>query len=137
MELQLGNLNWAAIAVCIVAGQILLTVWFVALFARPWARAYGVDEPKQHTKEVPGYTYGIGLACVAMLTIGMASLQAAVSVDSVGSGIVLGLQVGILFCVSTTMPGYAFLRRWPAFFMAMGSQLAVILMISIVLALWR
>ena len=45
MEMNFGALNWLAILTCVVVGQVFLTIWFVALFAKPWAKAYGVDDP--------------------------------------------------------------------------------------------
>jgi hypothetical protein len=53
MESELSNLNWIAVLVSIVLGQIVSTVWFVVLFGEPWAQAYGAESKLQHTKEVP------------------------------------------------------------------------------------
>ncbi len=136
MELTLTGLNWLAILVCVVVGQVLLTVWFVALFAKPWANEYGVDDPKRHTKEVPGYTYGIGALCVFLLSVGIAVLQRALGVQSVGDALLLGLIIAIQFSVATALPGYAFLKRYRAFALAIGSQTLLILTVSAVLAAW-
>ena len=131
-----GNIDWLAILVCVVIGQVFLTIWFLVLFGDPWAKAFGVADKKQHAKEIPGYTYAIGALCVLMLSVGLAVLQQAFAVDSAAGGLQLGLVVALHFCIATALPGYAFLKRWPAFFMAIGSQTALILILSLVLALW-
>ena len=137
MELNFNNINWAAVLVCLVIGQVFLTVWFTALFGKPWAKAYGVDDPKQHTKEVPGYTYAIQIISTALLVTGMAALQGSLAINTVGSGLMFGLYIALFFSIATALPGYAFLKRWNAFFLAMGSQTVLIIIISIILAIWK
>lgn len=137
MDLNFGAINWLAVGASVVIGQIFLTVWFTALFGKPWAKEYGVNDAKQHTKEIPSYTYGIGLICTFLLTLGIALLQSTLSIETLGEGISLGLFIAIFFCIATMLPGYAFLKRWNAFFLAVGSQTVVILIISTILAIWR
>ena len=137
MELQLGSVNWLAILVCVVVGQVFLTVWFAVVFARPWAKAYGVDEPKQHTNEVPGYTYGIGLLCVVLLSLGLSLLQENLGIATVGGGLSVGFFVAVHFSIATALPGYAFLRRWRACALALGSQATLILILSAILAAFQ
>lgn len=137
MELNFATINWLAVGASIIVGQIFLTVWFTVLFGTPWAKAYGAVDKQQHTKEIPGYTYGIGLLCTALLTLGIALLQSTLSIDTLGASISFGLFIAICFCIATMLPGYAFLKRWDAFFLAVGSQVSVILIISIILAIWK
>ncbi|MGE0432943.1 MAG: DUF1761 domain-containing protein [Planctomycetota bacterium] len=137
MNIDFGAINWLAIVVCVVVGQIFLTVWFVALFAKPWARAYGVDDAKQHSKEIPGYTYGIGALCVFLLSLGLAGLQQGLGVKTAVDGLVFGGYAAACLCVATALPGYAFLKRWRAGALAIGSQAALIVILSLILALWK
>lgn len=137
MQLHIENFNWLAILLCVVVGQVFLTIWFAVIFAKPWAMAYGVDDPKQHTKEIPGYTYGIGALCVLLLTLGLSGLQAALGIASAGDGLALGLFVALHFCIATALPGYAFLKRWRACVLAVGSQAALIPILSLILAAWK
>jgi len=138
MLFDFSAINWLAVLACVVAGQIVLTVWFVALFGEPWAKAYGGEgmTKQQHTKEVPGYTYGIGAFCVFLLSVGLSLLQAALGVDGVGGALQLGLFVGVCFFVAMAMPAYAFLRRWDAWLIGAGSQLLLICVLSVILALF-
>ena len=136
MMLEFAGLNWWAILACIVVGQVVLTVWFAVIFAKPWATAYGVADPKQHTAEVPPVTYGVGLGCMALLCIGLAVLQRSLGVAGLGGGLTIGLFVAVMFVVATALPGYAFLRRYNAFRLAIGAQVLVILVNSAILSLW-
>ena len=136
MEMNLGSVNWLAILLCVVVGQVFLTVWFAAIFAEPWAKAYGAVDKKQHTAEIPAYTYAIGAVCVALLSVGLAILQAGLGVHGVAGGALVGVFVALSFCIPTALPGYAFLKRWSAFFLAIGSQSLLIVILSIILAAW-
>lgn len=133
MEWSFGALNWVAILVGVVVGQVVSTIWFVVLFGEPWARAYGAKSKKEHTEQVPGYTYGVGAACTFVLTVSIALLHAALSVTSVGAALSLGVLLSVGFCVATCLPGQAFLRRYDVAWIACGSQTAMILAISAVL----
>ena len=137
MQLNLANVNWLGILACVVASQLTLTVWFVALFGKPWAEEYGAADAKQHAKEIPGYTYAIGAACVFLLSVGLALLQDALKVQSVGEALALGFFVAVHLSIATALPGYAFLRRYKAFLLAIGSQTVVILLQSAILVAWH
>jgi len=136
MSLDLAQLNWAAIGVATVLAQLISTVWFVVLFGEPWAREYGASSKQQHTKEVPPYTYGVGLLCTFTLVLSLALLQTALSVSSIGAALQLGLFVAVGFCIATGVPGQAFLRRWGVAWIALGSQTVMIIASSVVLAMW-
>ncbi|MEM9458157.1 MAG: DUF1761 domain-containing protein [Myxococcota bacterium] len=135
MELDFTALSWVAIAVGIIAGQVVSTIWFVVLFGEPWAREYGAKSKKQHTQEVPPYTYGVGLVCTAALVVSIALLQHALRIQTVGAAIQLAIFLSVGLCVATGVPGQAFLRRWRVALIACGSQVAMILVISTVLVL--
>ncbi|MFK7846021.1 MAG: hypothetical protein AB8G77_12035 [Rhodothermales bacterium] len=64
LDFSFSELNWLAIVVSIIAGQIVSTIWFVALFGEPWAKEYGAASKQQHSKEIPPYTYAVGLVFV-------------------------------------------------------------------------
>jgi len=138
MDLDFGQLNWLAILACVVAGQIVLTLWFVVLFGEPWAKAYGggAMTKAQHTKEVPPYTYGIGAACVFLLSVGVSVLQTALGVDGVGGALQLACFLSVAVFVAMAMPAYAFLRRWNAWAIGAGSQIVLIFVVSTILAMW-
>lgn len=137
MELNFINLNWLAILTCIVVGQIFLTVWFLVIFGEPWAKAYGAADKKQHTAEIPPYTYGIGLVCMILLNLGLALFQQTAGIDTLETGFMFGIMIAIFFVIATALPGYAFQKRWPAGILAIGSQTVLILILSSILAVWQ
>jgi len=137
MNFDLVSLNWLAIGVCLVVGQVFLSVWFIVIFGTPWAKEYGVQDKKQHTKEIPGYTYGIQAFCTLMLILGLAIMQSIIGVESLPEGLLFGLFVAFFYVIATSFPGYIFLKRTNAFLMAIGSQAILILILSSILAVWR
>ena len=137
MDFNFAEINWLAVVASVVAGQIISTVWFVALFGEPWAQEYGAESKAQHTKEVPMYTYGVQLSCTVVLVISLALLHRAVGVASVVDALQVGVFVALGFCIATGVPGQAFLKRWRVAAIAYGSQTAMILGISVILGAWR
>ncbi|WP_299987233.1 DUF1761 family protein [uncultured Ruegeria sp.] len=134
MEISLSSVNWIAVIVAVVAGQALLTLWFTLLFGESWAKTYGAEDPADHTKAVPGSTYGIGLACMVVLVIGTALLHQAAGINSIGGGLVFGVIAALAYGLATVLPGYGFLLKLDAGRIAAGSQAAVILVVSVVLS---
>ena len=137
MNVDLSSLNWLAMGICLVVGQVFLSLWFIVIFGTSWAKEYGVQDKKQHTKEIPGYTYGIQAFCTLMLIIGLAIMQSIMGVESLLEGLLLGLFVAFFYTIATAFPGYIFLKRTKAFLMAIGSQTILILIVSIILAVWK
>ncbi len=137
MELNFGEINWLSIVVCFVVGQVFLTLWFSVIFGESWAKAYDpAKNKKEHTKEIPGYTYAIAAICTLLLTLGLELFQIAFGVDDLSSGLQLGVIISIFFIIATMLPGYAFLRKWNALRLALGSQVFVTLIISAILGAW-
>ena len=137
MNLDVSSLNWLAIGACLVFGQVFLSVWFIVLFGTPWAKEYGAQDRKEHTKDIPGYTYGVQAFCTLLLIIGMAIMQSMIGIDTLKAGVQFGLFVAIFYAFATALPGYIFLKRMNAFLMATGSQAILILVVSIILAVWK
>jgi len=137
MDINFSDFNWAAVVVSVIAGQIISTVWFVALFGEPWAKEYGASSKQQHTKEVPPYTYAVGALCTFVLVLSIAALQQRLGVDSAGEALELALFIAVGFSIATGLPGQAFLRRWRVAALAYGSQAAMIVAVSLILGLWR
>lgn len=133
MELAFSNLNWIAIIAAVVAGQVLLTLWFTVLFGAPWAKAYGAENRSEHTKAVPGSAYAVGLVCMIALVLATALLHQAAGVTNLTGGLVFGLIAAFGYGLATVLPGYGFLLKSAAGRIAAGSQAAAILVVSLVL----
>ena len=138
MNIEFGLINWAAVGVCFVIGQVYLTLWFSVFFGTPWAKAYDPSKSKSdHIKEIPGYTYGIGAACTFLLVMGIAILQLSLSITTLNGALEIAGFISLNFILATTIPGYAFLKRWNALLLAVSSQVSLIFILSVILALWQ
>lgn len=132
MELDFGALNWMSVVTSVVAGQLVLTLWFY-VFRKQWAQASGAEDPETYSNEIPGYSYVLGLICTAVLVIGLALLQRALEVQTLRESLEVGLFVAVCFSLATAMTGYAFLKRLSAFALALGGQVLLIVVASSVL----
>ena len=137
MALDFSGINWLAVLASIVAGQVISTLWFTVIFGEPWAKEYGAPSRREHTKEVPGYTYGVQALCTVVTVLGLALLQRWLSVESVGAALGSGLFVAIAFVAVNILPGQAFLKRWRVAALTAGCQSTMILAISLILGVWR
>ena len=137
MLAHIGNLNWLAVLLAVIVGQVFLTVWFAVIFADPWAKAYGAKDKAEHTAAIPPWTYGIGLICMILLVIGIGVIQRAAGISGFGGGLEAGIVLGICFALATALPGYAFLARYGAAKIAIGSQVCLIILLSVILAVWQ
>ena len=137
MEIPFAEFNWLAIIASIIAGQVISTVWFVPLFGEPWAQEYGATDRQSHTSEIPGYTYGVQIACTIIMVLTVATLQKWLGTNTFGGGLSLGLLLAIGLVLATGIPGQAFLKRWRVAALASGCQAVMIIAISIILAVWQ
>jgi len=137
MEFSFSGNNWLAVVVAIVPGQVISTLSFVALFGEPWAKEYGASSRQEHTAQVPGYTYGVQIACTAVQMVALALLVGWFAIDTAGEALTLGAFVAIAFCIANGLPGQAFLRRWRVAAIAYGCQTVMIIAGALILGLWR
>lgn len=135
METGMSGISPWAILAGVITGQVISTIWFVVLFGEPWAREYGASDKKQHTKEVPPYTYAVQILCTLGLVLSLAVLQQWLAVDTASDALLLGTVLALGLCVATGLPGQAFLKRWRVAAIALGCEVTMILAISMVLVL--
>ena len=136
MEVSLASVDWLAVLGCIVAGQVISTLWFVVLFGEPWAREFGVATKQEHAARIPGSTYAVQVGCTAVQALCLAILHGIAGVASMGQSLALGGLVALGFCAANLLPGQAFLKRWRVAGIAIGCQVAMILGMSVVLGLF-
>ncbi len=102
-------IHWFAVLASVVAGQVISTVWFAVVFAKPWAAEYGVATPKEHTAAIPPYTDGVQLLTTVAMVLGLALLLPAVGATGPVGGLTVGLLVAACFVLPAVLPGQAFL----------------------------
>ncbi|WP_412538988.1 DUF1761 domain-containing protein [Longispora sp. K20-0274] len=135
----LGDLNWWAVLVAIVAYFALGGLWFSnLLFAKPWIRATGAEMAGGVN---PGPSYYIGpLITCSVATVATAMLAHATGTDTFAEGLVLGIVVGlgisaaVLFVTGFFDPQKARPMLWVA--ITAGYHLVGLTLVAVILALW-
>ncbi len=133
MHFNFGSLSPAAVFSGFVVGQIVSTLWFTVLFGDRWARCYGVPSRQLHTKEVPGYTYGVQAACTVAQSVSLALLQDWLDVRSTSDALTMGAFVAAGFCATNLVPGNGFLGKWEVAKLTVGCQATMIVAMSVAL----
>ena len=137
----LGQLNWLAVIVGTVIYFAIGAVWFTPVaFGRPWQRAIGWDA----SREAPGMnplTYAVPAILYLVASIATAMLAAATGSDTFGSGIVLGLVVGVGYALVINANDAIFdpNKREPlTWFVITGSyNLLGLLIVAVLVSIWR
>ncbi|MFN2418365.1 MAG: DUF1761 domain-containing protein [Candidatus Limnocylindria bacterium] len=137
----ISELNWLAV---IVGGLIyfaLGALWYSpAVFGRPWQRAIGWD-PERTPPEMNAATYAVPAIAYTVIAIAIALLARATGSNDVGTGLVLGLVVGIGISVMHTLGDAVFDPNRPApwtwFAITAGYHAVGQLIVGLVVSVWR
>ena len=97
----LSEINWLAVIASTVVFAVLGGLYFSAIVARPYRVALG-NEAAQLPKPGPLFILGPLVSSLAVV-VTSAILLRALSVESVGDGVVFGLLVGIGYLVAQTL----------------------------------
>lgn len=95
----LGDINWIAVVLAIVACTILGGVWFAGLFPKQYAASLGRDPGSKPTMTPLSYTGP--MVCTLMTVLASAVLLKALNVDAMGDALIFGLIIGVGFLVAT------------------------------------
>lgn len=96
-----SQINWLAVAAAIVANFVLGGVWYAVLFARPYARALGIDD-RPPAKMTPIFIIG-PLGCGAMTITTTAFLLRALGITDYAHALLLGAIIGIGYLGAMTV----------------------------------
>ena len=101
MMIHLSQINWLAVLLASFAFWVLGALWFVVLFAKPYAAALGRTGAPQ---EKPGPLLMFGpLVCAAVITVTNAVLMHALGVTSSGGALEFGGVTGAGYLVAMTV----------------------------------
>jgi hypothetical protein len=137
----LGQLNWLAVIVAAVVYFALGAVWFTPAFlGRPWMRSIGWDESRQPPQANP-VSYAVPALLYLLAAIATAMLARATGTADVGSGIVLGLIVGVGYALTVTATDAVFdpnkPQPWVWFAISGGYHLLGLVAVAIIVSVWR
>src|SRR5262245_46196778 len=95
MTLEVGAVNWLAVIVGAAIYFVVGALWYSPLlFGRQWQAAIGWD-PEKRPPQMNPLSYAIPAAMYLVVAIATAILAAAIGVNSLSDGIVLGLVTGL------------------------------------------
>ena len=136
----LGGLNWLAVVVAALAYYALGAIWYMPFaFGRPWQRSIGWDETKEAGASTLTYVAPALFALVS--AIATALLANATGSTDVGSGLVLGLVVGIGFGLALTAYEAVFDPNkpgpWVWFAISGAYHLVGLVIVAVIVSAWR
>ncbi len=112
-NLDLGSLNYWAIAVAVVFNQVLGAAWY-SLWAKPWMADVGLsDEDMEAMKGTPRqwYPYLVAVAAAIVFVLGLALTSQGLNADGIGEGLLLGALTAVAFIFTSNAINYAFEGR--------------------------
>src|SRR5437879_6716316 len=136
-----ANVNILAVIVAAVATFILGAVWYSpVLFAKQWMQAHGYTPEKLEEMKRRGVTraYAVSVLCYLVMAYVLALLASYTQAVSFAQGLWLGFLVWLGFAATIGLTGHVFSHKpIAAWVIDAGYQLAYLLIMSVVLALWR
>ena len=137
----IGELNWLAVIAGGVLYFVLGALWYSpALFGRRWQRAIGWD-PERTPPQMNAATYIVPAIAYTVIAIAIGLLARATGSDDVGTGVVLGLVVGIGISVMHTLGDAVFdpnkPEPWTWFAITAGYHAIGQLIVAVLVSAWR
>lgn len=137
----LSELNWIAVVVAALVYFALGALWYAPFaFGKPWQRALGWDEASQGGG-MSGVTYAAPLVFALASSIATAMLARATGSDDVGSGLTLGVVVGVGYVLALTAYEAVFdptrPSGWTVWMISGVYHFVAILIVSVIVSAWR
>ncbi len=140
------GLNWLAIIVAVAASFAVGSVWYGMVFRELWQRSMGMTMTPTSSELIRSSI--IGIVGTILMAIALAWLiggwratawgSAGPDAPRVTAGIVIGLIAWAGFIIPSGLNNVAYERsNWTRFALGAGYQLASILVMALILALWR
>lgn len=138
------NINFLAVAVCVLLSFILGFVWYAALFMKPWTKEMGYDpnmrpDKKQMMKGMMVSVVG-NFLFVWMLAFYLAGWKYFPNSDEMGTmsfAVNSALSVWLGFFVPVHLSKIVWERHsWRLFFINSGFNLVSVILVALILAYW-
>ena len=132
--LNLGELNWIAIAVVTAAGFALGGLWYGPLFQKQWLVAVNRPIPPEGLGPRP---YVVSIATALITATLIAALVHALKLTTAGEGLLLGAVIGVGFIATAIASDYAFAgESWARWAIEAGYRAVYAVISALVLVLW-
>ena len=139
MDLNIGSINYLAVAVAIVINMAAGAAWYSPLlFAKPWMAANGLTE--ESIKEAGSATRGYVVAVIASIVIAfaVALFAQASGADTPVEGLILGLAAGLGFVATTFAANYIFESRpLKLYLINAGYPVVSLALIGLLIGTWQ
>ena len=110
-NINLGELNWLAVAVTAVVAYVLGAVYYIAL-GKPWMSAAKLtNEMVAARKSDNNIAYGTVALASIVGTVILAVLVQATGANDAVEGLILGVIAGLIITAVGQVPNYAFQYR--------------------------
>ena len=133
---DLGGINWLAVAVSVVAAQVLGFLWYGPLFGKQWMTAMGTTR-EELQEEGPGLAIIVGVVGSVLNALGIALILTTADTPDVVNGIKVGLLTSIGFAAAAVVTNAMFEGRRPMLMCLYAAYLVIsITMMGAILGAW-
>jgi hypothetical protein len=136
-----ANVNILAVIVAAIATFVLGAVWYSpALFAKQWMQAHSYTPEKIAEMRTRGVTraYAVSVLCYLVMAYVLALLASYTQAASFAQGLWLGFLVWLGFAATIGLTANMFSETpIAAWVIDAGYQLAYLLLMGVILAVWR
>lgn len=136
-----ADVNILAVFVAAMATFMLGAVWYSqALFGRQWVEAHGYTPEKLEEMKKRGVlkAYAVSMACYVVMAYVMSLLVAYTNATGPAQGLWLGFVCWLGFAATIGLTAHMFSeKRFAAYVLDAGYQLAYLLWMGLLLSVWK
>lgn len=135
--MSFGTLNWLAVVVAALAAFALGALWYGPLFGKAWQALSGLTDDDIQQGH-PAKTYGTALVLNLVAAFGMGMVMQLHPSPDLGSGLNVGLLIGIAFVATSFGINYLFASRpLRLYLIDAGYMVALLSIMGAVIGAWR
>lgn len=136
--IDFGNISWVQILATAVVGMMMGGLWYSSLFGRAWEKAMGKSvkelEKEGRAATLPYIkTAGLHLVMAATIALVVVAFNADTFIEGAEVGLLLG--AGLLFAAHSKQ--ILFAGNKSLILINAGYDLAITVVMSVILAVWR
>lgn len=135
--MSFGSLNWLAVVVSALSAFALGALWYGPLFGRAWQALSGITD-EQIQQRHPAKVYGSAFALNLVAAFGMAMVMQLHPSPDLGSGLNVGLLIGLAFVATSFGINCLFaMRPFRLYLIDAGYMVALLSIMGAIIAAWR
>jgi hypothetical protein len=140
MTINLGEINWLAVAVAALATFMLGGVWYTALFGKAWQKAHHIDETKmtemQKARPMPVFL-AWQMVCYIIISFGMAVIITGTGIASLSEGATLGACIWVVVAAVVLTNHLPTPTEWTGYFIDVSYQAIYCVGTGALLGAWQ